>query len=305
MLSKMIKSYVDEYRSMGFKYRIQNGLLQHFAKFANKKGDKYVRSKTVFEWAKQAPSQPQRRNRLLTVRRFAIKMQSENNCHEVPPPDAFGQETFKRRIPYILSSDELNSLLMAAFKLKPVNTIRPITYGTLFSLLAATGLRISEALKLDLDDLTEDGLIIRSTKFKKDRLVPLHESSHKAIQQYLKYRIKYVGESKSLFISNNGKELCYSTVNSIFLQLVRSVGLRKEPGHPGTCIHDLRHRFAVKSLEQCKDDRENVDQHMVALSTYLGHAHISDTYWYLHASPVLMKKISKNQEIFYRRKCHE
>jgi integrase len=305
MLSKMINRYVEEHQRMGFKFRTQNYLLQNFSRFAQKNGDKYVQINTVLEWAKKAPSQPQKRNRLLTIRRFAIKMQSEDTRYEVPSPDAFGRETFKRRLPHILSSIELRLLLIASLKLKPLNTNRPLIYNTLFSLLAATGLRISEALNLNLDDITEDGLVIRSTKFRKDRLVPLHESSRKAIQDYLNYRIKYIADHNTLFISDSGKRLSYSIVNNIFLQLTRSINLRKEPGYPGLCIHDLRHRFAVRSLEQCKNNREDVDHHIVALSTYLGHAHISDTYWYLQASPILMKKIVKNQETFYKRMRNE
>lgn len=305
MLNKQINHYVELKRNMGFKYRIQNCLLQSFSKFAEQRSDPYIRIKTVIDWAGLAPSQAQRRNRLLTIRRFSIMMQTEDKRHDVPPADVFGRETFKRRIPFILSSAELKRLLTAALQLEPLNTIRPITYASLFSLLAATGLRISEAINLNAEDITNDGLIIRATKFHKDRLVPLHESTQKGIQRYLNLRVQCAGDTQALFISNNGKRLSYSTVNSIFLQLIRSIGLRKGPGHPGVCIHDLRHRFATRSLEQCENNQEAISQHMVALSTYLGHAHISDTYWYLQATPVLMKKIATIQETFYRRLCHE
>ena len=300
MLNKMINRYVELQRAMGFKYRIQNSLLQNFSAFAQKEGNTYVCCKTVIEWAKLAPSRPQRRNRLLTVRRFAIAMQAQDKRYEIPPADVFGRETFKRRNPHILSSEELKCLLTAASSLKPVNSIRPRTYTTLFSLLAATGLRISEALSLNLEDLTDDGLIIRATKFRKDRLVPLHESTQKGIRYYLNYRTRYGGNDRALFVSNNKKRLIYSTVNSTFLQLVRSVGLRDSSENPGVCIHDLRHRFAMKSLEECASDRVAISHHMTALSTYLGHAHISDTYWYLHATSKLMQKIATTQETFYR-----
>lgn len=300
MLIKMINRYVELHRAMGFKYRNQNCLLQHFAAFAKQQGDTYVRCKTVLEWAKQAPSAAQKRNRLLTVRRFSSMMRAEDKRYEIPPADAFGHETFKRRINRILSSEELKTLLIAASQLKPANTIRPKTYTTLFALLAATGLRISEALALNLKDITDDGLIIRATKFRKDRLVPLHESTQQGIQCYLNSCVRFLRAEDALFISNNGARLCYSTVNTIFLQLVRSIGLRDGPEHLGICLHDLRHRFAVISLEQCENNRMAVSQHMTVLSTYLGHAHVSDTYWYLHATSPLMKKIAVIQENLFR-----
>ena len=93
---------------------------------------------------------------------------------------------------------------------------------------------------------------------------------------------------------------------SIFIKLARYVGLRDGPGNSGVCIHDLQHRFAVKSLEQCNGDRVAVSHHMTALSTYLGHAHISDTYWYLQATPKLMKQIASAQEkTFYGSKHND
>jgi integrase len=299
MLSKMIKNYIELKHAMGFKFRVQNCLLQNFSEFAKRKGDNYVRNKTVLEWAKQAPSSAQSRNRLLTVRRFALAMQAEDNRNEIPPSDAFGKETFKRRLPYILSSEELNRMLAAALELKPSNTIRPITYATLFSLVAVTGLRISEAIALNLKDITTDGLIIRATKFRKSRLVPLHETTRHAIKRYINFRIQCSGIEDSLFISNHGKRLCYSTVRDIFKQLARSVGLGDKPGNRSSvCIHDLRHRFAVISLEQCISDRSVVSQHMLALSTYLGHAHISDTYWYCEQLGLMCNR--QRKYIFYK-----
>lgn len=307
MLNKIINNYIEIRRTMGFKFKTQSCLLLNFGAFAKENGDIYVLNKTVIDWARLAPSSAQRRNRLLTVRRFAIAMQVEDKHHEIPSAEVFGRETFRRRIPYILSSKELQVLLTAALKLRPVKTIRAITYATLFALLAVTGLRISEALALNIKDITKDGLIIRATKFRKDRLVPLHESTKKGLQRYLEYRSQYgYGCMESvLFISTSGTNLAYSTVNSTFKRLASSVGLSNKPNHPDMRIHDLRHSFAVKSLEQFNGNRADASRHMTALSTYLGHAHISDTYWYLHSTPVLMKKIAATQEIFYRRKNHD
>jgi integrase len=206
-------------------------------------------------------------------------MQAQDSQYEVPPANAFGGQSGVRRAPHIFSTQEVQRLLYAASQLKPVGTIRPKTYTTLFALLAATGLRISEALALNIEDFTDDGLMIRCTKFRKDHLVPLHQSTQRALEDYLTYRTWYSGSDElALFISNAGSRPAYSTALQLFLQLMSANGLRGAPGTPGVHLHDLRHTFAVKSLEQCIGDYAAVSRHMTALSTYLGHAHISDTY---------------------------
>lgn len=306
MLRDKINHYVSMQRALGFKYRVQDGLLQHFTAFAEARGDTCVRSQTVLEWAGLAPSPAQRSNRLLTVRRFAIAMQFEDGQYEVPPADAFGRQYAKRKIRHLYSPEDINLLLNAASELKPEDSIRPRTYTTLFALLAATGLRISEALALNTDDITDDGLTVKATKFRKDRLVPLHESTLQGIQRYLEYRTRCIIRIDSaLFITNEGKRLPYNTVSHLFLELMRSIGLRGAPGTLGPRIHDLRHTFAVKSLEQCTGNQDAVSRHMTALSTYLGHAHISDTYWYLQVTPALLTKISAAQEECYKGVCDD
>jgi integrase len=170
----------------------------------------------------------------------------------------------------------------------------------LLSLIACTGLRISEALKLDLRDFAEDGLVIRATKFQKSRLVPLHESARCGLQRYVAVRSRIQTTASTVFVSLGGGELHYATVNATFLHLARSTGLRGGPGVAGCRIHDLRHTFAVRSLEQCTGDRKAVARHMAALSTYLGHAHVSDTYWYLHATPRLLSDIATAAETLHQ-----
>ena len=188
---------------------------------------------------------------------------------------------------------------MRPYSLPPVDSIEPKTYTTIFALLATTGLRISEALALNVEDISNDGLSVKCTKFRKDRLVPLHDSAQRGIKQYLSDRTKDMNKDPALFISNKGTRLPYSTVNYTFLQVMRAIGLRGESGKNGACLHDLRHTFAVKSLEQCTGERATISRHMVALSTYLGHAHITDTYWYLQATPTLLTQILQEQEDCY------
>lgn len=227
-------------------------------------------------------------------------MQAEDSRHEVPAADALGHGTFDRRTPHIYRPDEIAKLMQAAARLKPASSIRPVMYSTLFGLLAATGMRISEALALRLDDVTADGLIIRQTKFQKSRLLPLHETTQRALDRYLAVRIRLGTLDRALLVSTPGKAPSYPTVVAVFLQVARSIGLRGNPGQPGPRIHDLRHTFAVRSLEQCPRDREAVARHIVALSTYLGHAHVTDTYWYLHATPILMGQIAEAGEALHR-----
>ena len=296
MLSRDLARYVEQKRSLGFKFRLQNILLKGFIAFAEERGDRLIKSARVLTWAARAPSPEQRRNRLLTVRRFALAMHAENRQHQVPAADALGHAVAKRRRPYIYSADEITRLLHAAAALQPAGSIRPIMYATLLGLLTATGMRIAEALALQLDDLTADGLVIRQSKFQKSRLLPLHATTRLALGRYLVARLALATSDKALFISVAGRPLSYYTVRGSFLLLLQRADLKGAHAGRDPRIHDLRHTFAVRSLEQCRHDRAAVARHIVALSTYLGHAHVTDTYWYLQATPVLMGQIAEASE---------
>jgi integrase len=300
MLNEAITRHIQLYRSMGFKYKVQEYMLRSFGNFAESRSEDFIRTDTVLEWAASAPSLRQRHDRLLTIRRLACALSIEDQRHQVPPSGIFGRAPRTRRTCRILTLDEVDRLLRAASQLTPRGSIRPMTYTTLLSLIACTGLRISEALKLELSDITEDGLLIRATKFQKSRLVPLHESAWRGLEQYLAVRNKIAAITPTVFVSQRGAGLPYSTVNRTFLYLARSAGLRPGPGLGGCRIHSLRHGFAVRSLEQCAGDRKAVARHMVALSTYLGHAHVSDTYWYLQATPVLLGEVARATEALHR-----
>lgn len=296
MLSRDLACYIDRKRSLGFKFHNQNVLLKGFVRFAEERGDRFITSARVLAWAAGAPSPEHRRTRLLTVRRFALALHAENARHQIPRADALGRATPKRRPPYIYRSDEIVRLLRAAAALEPADSIRPILYTTLLGLIAATGMRIAEALALQLDDVTADGLVIRQTKFQKSRLLPLHTTVRQALDRYLIDRRKVSTADRALFISAGGRSLPYNTVRNVFLQLLDRTGLRGVHRERDPRIHDLRHSFAVRSLEQCSHDRSAVARHIVALSTYLGHAHVTDTYWYLQATPVLMGQIAEAGE---------
>lgn len=295
MLSQLVDRYVELRRSTGFGMKVQEYLLHNFTSFAAKRDETHIRTRTAIEWAAQAPSEGQRANRLGILRVFARFARAEDSGHEVPSERVFSTRRVHYR-PFIFSADQLHELLVRASQLRPPGSIRPWTFTTLFSLLAVAGLRISEGLNLHLQDVSEDGLVIRETKFHKGRLVPLHPTTMAGLQRYLNRR--GVAEDDHVFISLRGRGIRYPTVNSVFLRLVRAMGIHPGPGHRGPRVHDLRHGFAIRVLESCPGDRTAVDAHMLALMTYMGHGQIDSTYWYLHATPHLLVQISEMSEIF-------
>jgi integrase len=200
-------------------------------------------------------------------------------------------------VPYIYSQDDIRRLLRVLSQ-SGYRTLRRATYVTLFGLLACTGLRLSEALHLRYSDITADGLVIRRTKFRKSRLVPLHETARAALERYLEQRRAYAPLDDHVFISLRRKPLLVADAERTLRTAARKIGLRRESGQPRPTIHALRHTFAVRALEACPDDRDRISQHMVALSTYLGHSHVAHTYWYLDATPQLMTDISERCERF-------
>ncbi|MFN8682938.1 tyrosine-type recombinase/integrase [Paracoccus sp. P2] len=229
MLSQLLTDHAALHRALGFKFRTPGILLRNFVAFAEHRGERVVTTATVREWALQAPSPEQRRNRLLTVRRFAIALHAEDPRHEVPSADLFGRASHRRRTPYIYDPRDIRRLIDAAHRLGPDGSIRPITYATMFGLIAATGMRVSEALAIRLPDVIDDGLIIAQTKFKKSRLLPLHSTTRRALDGYLATRLKASSQSDALFISHQGTPPAYPTVITVFLQIIRSIGLRGAP----------------------------------------------------------------------------
>lgn len=300
MLSAIVERHIALHHATGYLFRGPSILLRDYARFASARGEDIVRVTTALEWAGRGPSAGTRHGRLTVIRRFARLMHAEDPRHEVPPSGVFGKHA-PRRTPYIYTPAEIRALLEAASALGPRGSLRPKTYVTMLGLIAATGLRISEAIGLRLEHVTSAGLVIQQTKFRKSRLVPLHSTTRHALERYLAARAKFAGTDDVVFLTERGTGLRYPTVISRFLSLVRSIGIHPGAGQPGPRIHDLRHTFAVQSLEQCASSSATVDRHMLALSTYLGHARLSDTYWYLQATPRLLTDVAAQSESLARR----
>lgn len=282
-------------RALGYKLETTEFLLRNFARFASARGDTHVVSHTAMEWAAQTTTARQSHRRLTAIIGLARFLRAEDAHHQIPPRPLCRPEQ-PRPLPYIFTAEEIRLLMQAARRLGPAGSFRPHTYSTLFSLLAVSGLRVSEALTLRLNDLTNDGLVVRETKFHKSRLVPLHESSAAALTRYLERRQCVASNDDHLFLSLHRTKLCYATVYRLFRQLCAEAGLLHQPGAHRLRLHDLRHTVAVRALETCPHARERVTPHMLALSTYLGHASVRGTFWYLHSTPQLMQDVASAGE---------
>ena len=291
-----IETYLAMRHATGFALSNTEYLLRSFAAFATDQKQTHLRTATVIRWASQARSVAQRHARYQAVCLLAKYLRAEDPRHESPPQNYFGYRKV-RRVPHIYSHDEIASLVRAAAKLPSSDTLRPKTYATLISLLAATGLRVSEALHLRISDIAADGLLIRKTKFQKTRLVPLHDTAVKGLARYLVHRQKTRRGGEHVFVSDDGQPLVYWKVHSVFRTLLKSAGIKPSGGR-WPRIHELRHTFAVRALESSPTGRQRIGQHMLALATYLGHVNINSTYWYLESTPELLRDIAVVTENF-------
>ena len=189
MLSQDVQAYLAVRRAMGFGMKWSGNLLRGFAAFSDAAGQHHVCSETAIKWAGSTPSVRTRARRLGLVIRLARYLRAEDQRHEVPPP-VFGSEDRPRRTPYIYSKEDVQRLVQAASGVGryPNPEYRGLTYSTFFGLLACTGMRLSEAINLRMQDITADGLVIRHTKFRKSRLLPLHATTQAALESYLPKR---------------------------------------------------------------------------------------------------------------------
>jgi len=291
-----VETYLAVRRAVGFTLSNTEYLLRSFADFATDRKETHIRTATAIDWASQAKSVAQRHTRHQTICRFAQYLRVEDLRHELPRANHFGYRK-TRRVPHIYSRDEINGLVLAATKLCSPDSLLPRTYAALISLLAATGLRISEALHLLVTDITPNGLLIRKTKFQKTRLVPLHATAVTGLGHYLIHRQEAKRGGDHVFVSDEGQPLVYWKVHGVFRALLKSAGIKPSGGR-WPRIHELRHTLAVRALESSPTGRQRIGQHMLALATYLGHVNINATYWYLETTPELLLDIAVVAENF-------
>ena len=293
----IVQRYLAVRRATGFELMNTEYLLRSFARWAAQRGETHIRSESAIAWASQTASVAQRDARLKTICLFARYLRAEDPRHELPSANHFGYRK-RRRVPHIYSAVEIGRLLNAASQLGPADSLQPHTYRTLIGLLAVTGLRISEALALRFSEVTPQGLLIDKSKFQKTRLVPLHETTAAALDRYL-IRRRERGGGEQVFIAEDGRPLRYRDVYSTFQKVAKAAKVSGSHDHRPRW-HELRHTFAVRALEASPKGRQQVGRHLLALATYMGHVNINATYWYLEATPELLRGIARAAENFIR-----
>jgi integrase len=291
-LCDALEEYLTVRRALGFTLRNAGGLLKGFLAYAEREGASSITTELAVRWAmEQKNCQPaQWANRLSLVRRFARYVSALDPGTEIPPLGLLPHR-FHRKGPYLYTDEEIVHLIEAAKKLRSRLGLRAATYATLFGLLAVTGMRMSEPLAFDRDDvdLARGILTVRRTKFGKSRILPVHASTREALQRYRAVRDQICPQAQSFFVSERGKRLTSERVWWTFVRLSHQIGLRGPADRHGPRLHDLRHRFAVQTLLGWYRAGLNVEQHLPELSAYLGHAHVHDTYWYISAVPELLQ----------------
>ena len=310
-LQALVERYLDERHRLGFSARTQAYALRSFARHVHAVGHVGpITVEVMADWARSdryASSDPRTWARRLKLLRSFMRwlLQFEPGC-EVPADAIFGRLP-ERQAPHIYSEQEIIDLLAAARQLGPAPGLRGIVYETLFGLLASTGMRISEALALtNADvDLKQGMLTIHLAKFGKSRQIPLHSSTVEALRVY-RGRRDLAGISAQdeapFFVGTRGRRqgmpLGDRQVRRVFIELRERMGWRNRGAHHAPRIHDLRHTFVVRRIVLWQAQGVDVDQAMLSLSTYVGHAMITNTYWYLSAVPELMALAAARFETF-------
>ena len=291
-LAALLDEYLATRRALGASLADAETMLRSFVAFlARSSQHGLITTALALRWA-TAPRDTQPAylaDRLGAVRAFARYASAADPRHEVPPRDLLPARP-RRATPYLYSDKEIADLIAAARGLSAGTGLRPCTYA---ALLAASGMRSSEPLRLDRSDvdLAQGVLTVRDGKFGKSRLVPVHESTGKALANYAAQRDRLCPHPRSpaFFLSERGTRIVQNTLQQTFVRLSRQVGLRGPSDSRGPRLHDLRHRFAVDTLLRWHREGVDVDSRLPRLATYLGHVKVSGTYWYLTATPELLQ----------------
>ena len=307
-LREAVHEYLRLRRILGFKlHQTGNGLLD-FVTFMEQRQAPFITKCLALDWATQPVNVLPSRwaTRLTYVRVFARYRKASDPRTEIPSPELLPHKA-QRAKPCLYSDEEICSLLQAAlsmsFRYKEC-ALLPWTYYCLFGLLSVTGLRLGEALNLALADIDLDAALLtaRRAKHERSRLVPLHTSTCEVLAEYIARRERHWrgrAVSSWLFVSSRGNQHDSRTVQRTFKRLSRQIGLGGTGESRGPRLHDMRHTFATTTLVNCYRRDQDPERLLPVLSTWLGHVLVRDTYWYLEASPELMREAMTRLENFW------
>lgn len=299
-----VQEYLDDRRRLGFSLKTTGSYLMSYARYADRTGHSGpLTSATIIAWAQSGPATNTPMTwtkRLPNIRAFLNFCARTDGETDVPAADIFGRPR-GRPTPHVYTEAEIADLLAAARRLPPQGTLRPATYEAFFGLLAATGLRLSEALNLQLTDvdLIARHLTVREAKWGKSRLVPMHPTVCEAMSRYLALRQQVPSTPNShFFVALAGTAIARKTAQNVFERLRADLGWVSRGSCPAPRIHDLRHSFICRRVMLWHEQGTNIDNAMLALSTYVGHVAVTYTYWYLTGVPQLMAVAGRNFERF-------
>ncbi len=294
-----LHDYLTIRRQLGFELETSGRLLENYVDFMERAGARAITCDVAVAWARLPENaRPHRwHQRLGIVRGFARYLSTIDPDTQVPPADLLPARQ-ARVAPYIYSPAEIMGLIAAARPLTP--PLRAGTFETLIGLLAVSGLRSGEALGLDRGDVDlDDGTLhVRAAKHNKQREVPLHNSTTRALRDYRRLRDQLLPhpETGAFFVSDSGARLTSSAFHQTFATLIRRTGLEGRGTRARPRPHDLRHTFAVRTVLDWYRAGLDVDAQLPLLSTYLGHVDPASTYWYLQAVPELLDQARERFE---------
>lgn len=290
-LQHALDDYLRVRRALGFALAREGRLLPDFVAFLERHGHAAITVPLALRWALAPPgaSPPWAQARLALVRGFARYLAARDPRTEVPDPAWLPTPPRTRLTPYLYTDAAVGALVQAA---RTLHGLKGATYATLIGLLAATGLRVGEAIALERGDVDDHDpvLVVRHGKFGKERELPLHPTTTAALRAYARERDRVWPQPRSphVLLSRAGTRLHAQNVQLTFQRLVHRAGLAG-PRPPRPRLHDLRHTFAVATLVRWYRAGVDVEVRLPALSTYLGHVAPSSTYWYLTATPELLQ----------------
>ena len=296
-----VDAYLAYRRSLGFSLLPESLYLPQFARFAEQQRAPRLTAQLAMDWACTSKRQTPitRANRIMRLRGFAKYCQRLDPTAEIPPLGLFGR-TRRRLVPHIYTEQELTELLDATSKLRPRDGLRPLTYGAVFALLASCGLRIGELTRLTRADVVLDSgvLSICGTKRHKSRFVPMHSSTVGSLGVYAEERDRRVlsPQSDHFFLLDNGKPPSRPRICCTLHGLANDLGWKPRGDYAHHRVQDFRHTFIVSNILRALQAGLDVDRVVLALSTYVGHNHVADTYWYVTGIPELMEIAGKRFE---------